>query len=128
MRLKPLHCVKSAWIWSYSRQHFSCIPTEYGEMLAKILWNTGEMQTRITPNTNAFYGVLIRMRLYAQHDFLLIILLEIYFRFAFQEHQKCVLESLKCNFFQRLWEALTLTKRFRPFHFYRHVLCPGKIQ
>ena len=53
------HCVKSVHIQSYSSPHF-CIRTEYGEILRISRYSEilGKMQTRITPNTDAFYIVV----------------------------------------------------------------------
>ena len=111
-RLKPRHCIKSVCIWTYSGPHFFRIRAEYREILGKIIENMGKMQTRITP----FSTVLVRLRLYpAQFSF----------NYFVRNYQKCVLERLKCNFFWRLWEPLTLTKRFQLFHFYKHL---GPIQ
>ena len=52
---------------------FSCIRTEYGEILrvsphsVRMRENEGRMRTRITPNTVTFYAVLLIFRNYGFH-------------------------------------------------------------
>ena len=62
-----LHCVKNLPIRSYSGPYFSCIflhsggirrDTSISPYSVRMWENVGKMQTRITPNTDAFYAVL----------------------------------------------------------------------
>ena len=53
-----MYCVKSVHIRSYSGLRFSRIRTEYGAYLSVFSPNAGKMQTRITPNADAFYAVM----------------------------------------------------------------------
>ena len=56
-----LHCVKSVLIRRYSGPHFPAfgLDTERYSISLLIQFKYGKMRTRITPNTNTFYAVLL---------------------------------------------------------------------
>ena len=60
-----MHCVKSVRIQNYSGTHFSRIWTEYGKTRSispysvQMRENAEKMRTRITPNTENFYAVVL---------------------------------------------------------------------
>ena len=71
--IKPLRkkCPSSELFWST----FSCIWTEYGEILriSRLHSEFGEMQTRITPNTDTFHVVNMSAKVSEKLIFLIIL-------------------------------------------------------
>ena len=56
-----LHCVKSVCILSYSGSYFPAfgLNTERYSVFLRIQSDCGKIRTRITPNTDTFYSVLV---------------------------------------------------------------------
>ena len=57
-----IHSVKSARIRSFSGPHFSHIQIRYSVSL-RIQSECGKMRTRITPNTDTFYAVILLVKI-----------------------------------------------------------------
>ena len=59
--MNDAHCVKSVRIWGYSGPHFPIfeLNTERYSVSLRIQSECRKMRTRITPNTDTFYGVAI---------------------------------------------------------------------
>ena len=59
--MNDAHCVKCVRIWGYSGPHFPIfeLNTERYSVSLRIQSECRKMRTRITPNTDTFYGVAI---------------------------------------------------------------------
>ena len=69
-RLKYKHCVKSVYIRSYSGPYFSAygLNTEKYGALFRIQSECGKMRTRIPPNTDTFYAVKIKIKIFSNYE------------------------------------------------------------